>query len=117
MGWKLSFNAKIVTLAAFDAGLRESVLLGGRGGVLDLFFVFSFFNRVNVLRFWYSALDYYFQKCSNFNCTNCATCDEVEVPRLSSNLIEIKFETFQEHFLTKLDFNLFLWADFNDKNV
>jgi len=23
-------------LAAFDAGLRESVLLGGRGGVLDL---------------------------------------------------------------------------------
>ena len=38
---KLSFLSKDSLTLALDAGLRESVLLGGRGGVLDLVFWFD----------------------------------------------------------------------------
>ena len=78
---KLLFDAEIVTLA-LDAGLRESVLLGGRGGVLDLFY--NLFYGVNVLGRGSSILHHYYQKGSSFNFMNCATWDEVGVPILAT---------------------------------
>ena len=79
---KLLFDAKIVTLA-LDAGLRESVLLGGRGGVLDLFF--NLFNRANVLRWDSGILHHHYQKGSSSIFMNCASCDEVGLPILATN--------------------------------